>query len=171
MTREGYGQAYQQGLTHTVRFLLASGVRHEAAEDIAQAAWLRGWERLGQLRDDRMLLRWVNKIALNCFRRACTSERDQPLMLEPAASGPSVDWFSIDVSLILRSCRARDRGLLEAHIQGSSIKDLAQETGASQTSIRVRLLRARRAARKAVLRCGIRPAKPFVPQNLERWHK
>jgi DNA-directed RNA polymerase specialized sigma24 family protein len=159
MTREGYGQAYQQGLVHTMRFLLASGVRREAAEDLAQAAWVRGWERLSQLRDERMLLRWVNKIALNCFRRSRSSERAAPLLLEPAAPGPSVDWISIDVSLILRSCRAPDRSLLEAHIQGSSIKALAQETGATQTSIRVRLLRARRAARKAVLRCGICPSR------------
>ena len=157
MTREGYGQAYEQGLLRTVRFLLASGVRREAAEDIAQAAWLRGWERLSQLRDERMLLGWVNKIALNCFRRSRSVERAAPLLLEPAASGSSVDWFSIDVSLILRSCHARDRSLLEACIQGSTIKDLARETGASQTSIRVRLLRARQAARKAALRCGVRP--------------
>src|SRR5262245_60781574 len=75
MTRDQYGQVYQQGLNRTIRFLMSRGVEADTAPDIAQGAWVRGWERLEQLRDDRMLITWVNTIALNQYRRVIRSDR------------------------------------------------------------------------------------------------
>jgi DNA-directed RNA polymerase specialized sigma24 family protein len=39
--------------------------------------------------------------------------------------------------------------LLEAQVGGSTAKEIAQANGLSQTAIRIRMFRARRAARKA----------------------
>ena len=68
MTKEGYGQAYQRGFELTVRFLLSRGVQRDNAREVAQAAWVRAWERLSQLRDDNLVVTWVNTIALNVYR-------------------------------------------------------------------------------------------------------
>src|SRR3984957_17276059 len=69
MTRDGYGIAYQKGFTLTVRFLLSRGAQREYAMEVAQGAWVRGWERLHQLRDEATVVTWVNTIALNAYRR------------------------------------------------------------------------------------------------------
>jgi DNA-directed RNA polymerase specialized sigma24 family protein len=55
----------------TVRFLESRGSARDSAEEIAQAAWVRGWERIEQLRDVAMVFTWVNTIALNIFRSDC----------------------------------------------------------------------------------------------------
>ena len=64
MTREQYGQAYQKGFNLTVRFLVSRGFAYDSAQETAQAAWVKGWERLSQLRDPSMVLTWMNSIAL-----------------------------------------------------------------------------------------------------------
>jgi DNA-directed RNA polymerase specialized sigma24 family protein len=68
MTREQYGQAYQKGFNLTVRFLVSRGLAYDSAQETAQAAWVKGWERLAQLRDPSMVLTWMNSIALNIHR-------------------------------------------------------------------------------------------------------
>jgi DNA-directed RNA polymerase specialized sigma24 family protein len=65
----------------------------DIAEDVAQAAWLQGWQKLHQLRDERMILSWVNAIALNYHRRRGQNDsRYQALSEVPAVSG--VDLLS-----------------------------------------------------------------------------
>jgi DNA-directed RNA polymerase specialized sigma24 family protein len=51
MLRNDYAQAFETGYSATRRFLLARGAPLEEAEEIAQAAWARGWEYRDQLRD------------------------------------------------------------------------------------------------------------------------
>ncbi|MCU1335673.1 MAG: polymerase sigma factor [Bryobacterales bacterium] len=147
MTRERYGRAYEKGLDGTVRFLLSRGVLRDTAVDIAQSAWLRGWERLDQLRDERILATWVNTIALNYFRKLIRYERRHQGLQETPDRTAALNWAAIDVSRILSGCKARDRALLEAQLEGVTVKELSSRTGASPTAIRIRLLRARRAAR------------------------
>jgi DNA-directed RNA polymerase specialized sigma24 family protein len=151
MTREAYERAYKDGVNYTIRFLLSRG------EDITQAAWLRGWERLGQLRNDELVFTWVNTIALNLYRRSIRQERRCQSLQDPMYTKGSMNWAAIDLSRILRFCRTPDRLLLEAQIGGSTAKEIAKAQGVSQTAIRIRLLRARRAARKAAEALTTRP--------------
>src|ERR1700730_1978979 len=68
MNTEEYGCAYQIGLDRTVRLLIARGISWDCAQETAQAAWARGWEKRDQLRDSKMVMTWVNTIALNMYR-------------------------------------------------------------------------------------------------------
>jgi DNA-directed RNA polymerase specialized sigma24 family protein len=103
---------------------------------------------LDQLRDDRFLVTWVNSIALNHFRKVVRFEaRNEPLQDRPR-SGPWVNWAAIDLSRIMDSCRPRDRALLTAQLEGVTAKELSDRTGASPAAIRIRMLRARGAARE-----------------------
>lgn len=149
MTREAYERAYSEGRLYTLRFLLSRGVAHDSAEDIAQNAWLRGWERLSQLRNDELVLAWVNTIALNFYRRSIRQERRFQNLQDPIYSPGSMNLAAIDLTRILGFCQTRDRLLLEAQIGGSTAKEIAKAQGLTQTAIRIRLFRARRAARKA----------------------
>jgi len=149
MTQEGYGQAYQQGFVRTVRLLRSRGASQDSAEDVAQAAWLRGWQKLEQLRDEGMIVPWVNSIAVNYHRRGCQDEaRYQAL---PELCGHiGIDSTALDAAKILRFCRAGDRVLFEQQLGGLTTREIAKEQGVSATAIRIRLLRARRAVRASV---------------------
>lgn len=149
MTRDEYGQAYQRGFDLTVRLLLSRGAPRERAREVAQAAWARGWERLCQLRNDTLVVTWVNTIALNVYRTVLRREPAyQPL--PELRTSPGVNLAAIDVARILQFCRPCDRILLEQQMSGVTAEELARKQGVTETAIRIRLLRARRAARSRV---------------------
>jgi DNA-directed RNA polymerase specialized sigma24 family protein len=148
LNREEFGEAYGTGFDRTVHFLLSRGAPRDHATDIAQAAWLRGWERLSQLRDASTVVNWVNTIALNMFRRVIRAESRTGVLQDMASPVPAVNWAAIDLSRILGNCRPADRSLLHAQLIGRTAQEIARQEGTTQTAIRLRFLRARRAARQ-----------------------
>jgi len=146
MTYEGYGQAYQQGFKRTVRLLRSRGASVDGAEDMAQAAWVRGWQKLEQLRDEGMILNWINTIAINYHRREIRVQgRYLPLL--DVCGGAGLDSACLDAARILMLCRPRDRMLFEQQLDGLTTVEIAKKQGVTPTAIRIRILRARRAAR------------------------
>jgi len=115
------------------------------AEELSQAAWARGWEHLHQLRGESAV-NWVNTIALNMFRSELRREKFmQPLM--EIQSRIRMDIAAIDVGRVLSLCRPCERTLLEHQLKGSTINEVAQASGVTNTAIRIRLMRTRRAVR------------------------
>jgi DNA-directed RNA polymerase specialized sigma24 family protein len=148
MTREEYGSAYSKGYTVTVRFLVSRGLTYDSAQETAQAAWAKGWERLAQLRDSNMVLTWMNSIALN-IHRSCM--RREPFLhpLPELATSPKVNLAAIDVGRILKTCKQNDRLVLQRHyLEGYKVQEIAHANGWTETAVRIRLLRARRAVGK-----------------------
>jgi len=159
MTRDEYGTAYQKGYGLTVRFLVSRGLPYDAAQETAQAAWTRGWERLGQLRDPKMVLTWMNSIALNIHRSFL---RREPLAhtLPEVPTPPKINLAAIDAQRILQCCKKKDRIVLERHyIEGFKVQEIATEHGWTETAVRIRLLRARRAVGKRLGRVYPQPAR------------
>jgi DNA-directed RNA polymerase specialized sigma24 family protein len=149
MTRETYGREYQHGFVKTVRLLRSRGASADDAEDLAQAAWLRGWQKLNQLKDQAMVVSWVNVIALNCHRRYTqTQARLQPL--QELCGHIGVDAAPLEAARILGSCRPKDRRLFVQQMDGLTTPEIALQEGVTATAIRVRILRARRAVRANV---------------------
>jgi DNA-directed RNA polymerase specialized sigma24 family protein len=147
MTREEYGDAYRVGHDRTIRYLLSRGAAPALVPDIAQAAWLRGWERLAQLRDPRMIVPWVNSIALNQYKRAIQKECLHQEIHESHHGTTCLNLAAIDISRMLRACRPADRQLLEAQMKGVTAKEIASDQGLPASTVRIRFLRARRSAR------------------------
>ena len=145
LTREAFGAAYERGFNLTVRFLMSRGVPGDEARESAQAAWARGWERRAQLHEEGSIVHWINTIALNLYRSAL---RKKPLELSPEYWTEKIEMnlAALDVARILDACRPRDRRLLQAHILGVTDRELATREEVTTTSIRLRMLRARRAA-------------------------
>jgi len=150
MTREGYGQAYQRGFQLTVRFLLSRGIESDRAREVAQAAWVRGWERLGQLRDEKLIFTWVNTIALNAFRGWARREPRNHRLTDQYHAKSGIDLAAIDIGRLLRLLRPAERDLLEMSMKGATTAEIAGAHGVSETAVRLRLLRARRHARARV---------------------
>jgi RNA polymerase sigma factor (sigma-70 family) len=148
MTSEAFARAYQEGYEGTVRFLISRGAPLEGAREAAQAGWARGWERLSQLRDERMVTTWVNSIALNAYRGILRGEIRLRGFQEPRRhNGFEFDHTAIDLERILKICRPGERRLLEQQMEGATTREMARRQGLTESAIRIRLLRARRAAR------------------------
>ncbi len=147
MTSELFSGLYEEGLPRTIRFLLSLGFPRDTATEIAQAAWSRAWERIDQLRDETKILSWVNTIALNDARKTSRRAR-QHVSFAPGHERVTVlNVAAIDVTKILDLCAPKDREILRAHLEGASNLELAGEQGISETAMRLRSFRARRAAR------------------------
>jgi RNA polymerase sigma factor (sigma-70 family) len=142
-----YAEAFQNGFGATRRFLISRGAPLEEAEEIAQAAWARGWEYREQLRDPGLVSYWVNSIARNLYRARFRTAAPVPLehVQEPSYA---FDTDSIDLRKMLDTCSNRDRALLERTLQGYTAEEISHSAGISSTGIRVRLLRARQALRQ-----------------------
>jgi DNA-directed RNA polymerase specialized sigma24 family protein len=161
MTREEYGQAYERGFDLTVRFLLSRGAYpNDRVAEAAQAAWSRGWEKLSQLRDPDLVVTWVNTIALNNFRKCLRRELLSEILPE-ATSQAGINTAAIDVGRILKNCRPSVRKLLEQQLSGVTVEEIARQHGITETAARIRLLRARRAARR---RAEIRSTRALEPR-------
>jgi DNA-directed RNA polymerase specialized sigma24 family protein len=158
MTRESYGDAYQSGFERTVRFLVSRGVPRDSANELAQAAWARGWEQLSQLRDETTVTAWINTIALNFYRRLV--ERQNITLPRRVIDTTKINLAAIELSRILGRCRPCDRLLLEQHLCGATAKEIAGRQRISETAVRVKLLRARRTARDSIV------SKRMSPHNL-----
>jgi RNA polymerase sigma factor (sigma-70 family) len=148
MTRDEYGSAYKKGYNLTVRFLVSRGLTYDSAQETAQAAWAKGWERLAQLRDSSMVLTWMNSIALNIHR---SFVRREPFLqaLPEIAAPPKISLAAIDVQRMLASCKKNERLVLQRHyLEGYKVQEIAKAHGWTETAVRIRLLRARRAVGK-----------------------
>jgi len=151
MTSTAFGEAYRAGFERTVRFLTSRGASRDGALEAAQAAWARGWERLSQLRNEEMILTWVNSIALNVYRGVA---RRQALIqpLPELHSKFKIDLYAIDVDRVLTFCRPCERNLLEQQMLGVTTEEIARDHGVTETAIRIRMMRARRSVRSQLER-------------------
>ena len=96
-----------------------------------------------------MVLAWVNTIALNVHRRL---QRNEPAWqaLPELGTTPRVNLAAIDLARILKICGPGDRAFLRYQMNGLSPREIAKMRGVPESAIRIRLLRARRAARRRV---------------------
>lgn len=117
----------------------------EEAEEIAQAAWVRGWEYRDQLRDPGLVSFWVNSIARNLFRARFRAPAQTEI--NDSCAAYTLDLDTIEVGWLLDRCHQRDRQLLERSLEGYSAEEIARNEGITPTGIRVRLLRIRQALR------------------------
>jgi RNA polymerase sigma factor (sigma-70 family) len=146
MLRNDYAEAFETGYSATRRFLLARGAPLEEADEIAQAAWARGWEFREQLRDPGLVSYWVNSIARNLFRARFRAPIQTEI--EDGSAAYTLDLDAIEVGRLLDRCPQRDRELLEQSLEGYSAKEIARTEGITPTGIRVRMLRIRQTLRE-----------------------
>jgi RNA polymerase sigma-70 factor (ECF subfamily) len=151
MTQSEYGCAYLTGHIRTNRFLISRGMSWDSAEETSQAAWVRGWEKIDQLRDSKMVLTWVNTIALNLYRNGLREPLASELPETAAIPGlmPGLNPAYIDLQRVMKVCKKNDRMILWRHyFEGYKVREIANAHGCSETAVRIRLFRARRAIAK-----------------------
>jgi DNA-directed RNA polymerase specialized sigma24 family protein len=85
------------------------------------------------------------------------------LALPDLHSPTGIELARIDAAKILTLCRPRDRNLFEQQMRGLTTDEIATQEGVSTTVIRIRLLRARRAARANLEGRALRNRQEQVP--------
>ncbi len=144
--RNDYAEAFETGYSGTRRFLLARGAPLEEAEEIAQAAWARGWEFRDQLRDPG-LVGYLGKFHREKFVPGSFSRAASKPRLKMAMPSTLSTSMPSKLGRLLDRCPQRDRQLLEQSLEGYSAEEIADSEGITPTGIRVRILRIRQMLR------------------------
>jgi RNA polymerase sigma-70 factor (ECF subfamily) len=151
LTREQFAAAYEQyfGLTvHTMKKRYALPLH--TAEEFAQQAWVRGWEKLEQWKGESALFHWINTIASNLvraeFRDARAHQINTDLELDGfVAPNPSPEQ-QVEVALLHRRIEdlpVRYRAVAVELCQGAGLQEIAKCVGTSETAVRLRAFRMR----------------------------
>ncbi|MEZ5364771.1 MAG: RNA polymerase sigma factor [Bryobacterales bacterium] len=144
MTHQEFSNAYSDNFSLTRRFLLSRGMSAPRADELAQAAWSKAWERRGQLRELSSVAAWVNTIALNLLRGEIRKSAPQVELVdrdEPVTS--SVDEH-LDAERAMEALGEQDRQLMLWHIvAGLTSAEIAERSKLSAVAVRVRLHRAK----------------------------
>lgn len=149
MTQQEFSNAYTGNFSLTRRFLLSRGMGASRAEELAQAAWSKAWERRGQLRELSSVAAWVNTIALNLLRGEIRKAAPQVELEERDEPVRSSIESRVDADKLMSALSAEDRSLMLLHIAaGLTSKEIAAESRLSAVAVRVRLHRAKIQLRK-----------------------
>jgi RNA polymerase sigma-70 factor (ECF subfamily) len=132
------------------------------AEDILQAAFVRGLERIDQVRDDESVVAWFYRLLRNAVvdhqRRTGTATRG----LERMATTSDSDEIAPDDREVVCACLGQlaaalptdqAQAIRRVDLEGAAVKDFAVEVGITANNAGVRLFRARENLRRAVARC------------------
>jgi len=117
-------------------------------EDAVQSAWTMAWQKIGSLRDPRLVRSWLLSIAANEARQVVRRNRRVALIeLDPdlrAASGtdPASGIARVDLVDALGRLPPNDRALLALrYVAGVDAGELGALTGRSASGTRARLSR------------------------------
>lgn len=149
MSPQSYADAYVSGMRRTMRLLLSKGLVASEAEELAQSAWVRGWEARDQLKDKDRIVSWVNSIAMHTmFNQKRRSKRQEELD-ERTAEAPVDSSARIDARRLLDRCSRLDRSLMVHHYaSGIDMEEVARLHGMTSVAARVRIHRAKAALRR-----------------------
>jgi RNA polymerase sigma-70 factor, ECF subfamily len=112
------------------------------AEDAAQAAWVRAWQRIDQLRDPAKVRSWLVAVAANEARQIARRKQPQFDRGSAVSFGSEADPSLIDLSNALAAVTADDRQLLALrYLIGLTSAEIGAELGLSAGAVRHRLMR------------------------------
>jgi len=145
MNSTQFAKAYSEYYTNTMQFLLSRGISPARAEEVAQAAWARGWERRDSLREASKIGAWVNTIALNLLRRKMRNGKRE-VELNPNLDSPTTTTTAdrVDAEKMLGAVGGDDRKLLLMQVvEGCTSEEIGRACDMSAVAVRVRLCRAK----------------------------
>lgn len=148
ITSEQFSKEFKDGFLGTQKLLRKIGVPAHLVEDVAQAAWAKGWEKRGQFRNNNAdLLPWINSIAVNHFLRIIRRESGNKFSSTEKAgicTGNTEKTLNTRIDLdIARESQKRDFDLLILkYEEGHSYEEIRAMIGvAHQETVKTRIHR------------------------------
>ena len=138
----------RKALTSTARRIL----RTDDCEDAVQSAILSAWANLNQLKDPERFDAWLMQILRNQCYQFLRDKAKQRTAKDSLARQSAYPSDSTDLCDALDTLSENDRTLLlKHHVHGDSVTEMAKEAGTSEDVIKMRLYRARKRLRIALL--------------------
>ncbi len=143
LSGSGFEEAYRLSLQKTVRTVQALGATLDNAEEIAQAAWAKGWEYRLQLKNPDALTAWIATIARNLYRSWIVNEKKFDELQECVVPSDLVP--NSEAKAILSVCSTLEAKMLQMYyLEGYTAQEISETENLCPATIRVRLLRIRR---------------------------
>ena len=146
---DDFDQFYAGTVRRVTSYLYAVAGSRAEAEDAAQEAFARAWQRWDKVSgygDPEAWVRTVGyRISVSAWRKATTraaahrrhgAPRDEP--------GPSSDYLAI-VDALKQISPDQRQAIVLYHLVGLSVNEIARETGAPPGTVKARLARGRQA--------------------------
>jgi RNA polymerase sigma-70 factor (ECF subfamily) len=112
------------------------------AEDAAQAAWMKAWRKIGQLRDETKMRSWLLAVAANEARQLARRRRPVPSHEPDWRYGADADPALADLAGTLAKLGTDDRRLLALRYVGElSSEQIGAALSISASAARHRLMR------------------------------
>ena len=126
------------------------------AEEATQAAWLKAWKKIGDVRDEAHLRPWLVSVAANEAKRVLHKRRRRAeievavdVTGESGGIDPATGIAALDLWAALARLEPDDRALLAMrYIAGFDSNELSAATGISPSGTRSRLERLLKRLRK-----------------------
>lgn len=144
-TEAAFERAYEAHWSDVFRFALAWTNDWTAAEDLAQEAYLRLWDRRAQLDWDRPALPWLlvttRRLATDRFRalRRRLLPTSPPATLDEATQAR---WLDVCAAMAVLSSLER-AALVMTAMKGATYEEAAQVLGTTAGALRAAVSRAR----------------------------
>jgi len=143
---EEFATGYVSNFVKTVKFISSLGATIDIAEEIAQAAWARGWQRRHQLLQKQFLGSWVNTIARNLFHEHFAKSRRFSELVEFGVH--SNIESTMEAGSVLAGCTPSETAMLKMYyFEGYSSQEIAESQNINPITVRVRLMRIRQNVR------------------------
>ncbi len=151
---------HQHRLVHFLRMMMSSAGDREAAEDVAQEAFLRAFRSLGQFRGQSTFKTWLYQIATNVARTQVTRRRNRKEEQEPETrpdvpSGENVERRIIAHDQLRRALADLPDDWREAvllrDIEGLEYREIAEVLGIPMGTVESRIFRGRQRLKAALM--------------------
>ena len=139
--------AYKKSFLGTLRFIRSMGANSDTAEEVAQAAWARGWQCRRQLLKPELVVAWINAIARNLYLAMIALERRFADLEEIPA--PCTLLRNMEAGSLMKGCTGLESRMLTMYyVEGYTAREIASKENLCATTVRVRLMRIRRNLRE-----------------------
>lgn len=165
--RGNFETVYRRSYRAILRFAKGLCRTSEDAEDVAQETFARAYAAIGSFTHDRPIENWLIRIAQNAFLDLKRKERRRPTYVQEAALADDRGLETIldhrplpdrqlehaeelrEVMRVLENLDEESRRLIQmAHVENVPYSEIAQRLGLKVATVRSRLHRACRRARK-----------------------
>jgi DNA-directed RNA polymerase specialized sigma24 family protein len=128
ISEDEFSREYREGFLITFKYLLRMGAEHDLAEDLAQEAWARAWEKQCQWRGESKFSYWVLTIAKNYLgmlmrRHRCVGLGGVDIVV---GSFERISINRLDAGLLLNKLHRSKRKMVVAYLKSNQDRTPAE---------------------------------------------
>ena len=153
MTESGFASFFHERFSRTVVLLIALGASRADAEDAAQEAMIRAWQKWDSIDSPRA---WVWTVAYRAYLRRARARDHHAESLDESACEPAAQpdlGTSASEQQVLRMLRALPPGqrvIAACFYDGLTCEEIAEMVGKPPATVRSQLRHARKALKEMI---------------------